>query len=196
MSEPETAQARQAALMVYGLPPAAGRQVLARLAPAEQRRLRPLLEELAAMGLESASSVALAGHLSGSGQPDHGATEQKGHTAQVRAAALAPDVVERCLQACSPAMVAVLLRSATWPWRDRVLDLMPQPRRAAVREAMQCSTVTPASAVLAMWCERLCEQAEELQRHDLCASRPWALPMRASISTFAARLRRIVAWKR
>lgn len=199
MSEHETAQARQAALMLHGLPAAAGRQVLARLTPAEQRRLQPLLDELSAMGVPAASASSPADPSAGAEGIEHRAAESSaapGLSAKERAAALDADVIERCLRPCAAITAARLLQADVWPWRDRVLDLMPQPRRAAVCDAMRGHSVALAPAVLATWCECLCEQAQDLQQHDLRARRRPGQSARQSRSRIGALWDRLVAWTR
>jgi len=146
MAAPETLQARRAALLLHGLPDAARRQVLARLDMAEQDRLRPLLQELAELGIPAAADLP---------------PIEVGPAAPAldRAAGLRADAVAQALQSCAPATVARLLRAAAWPWKDAVLAQGAASRRDAIVARMHDDTPALAPAVLACLCERLCAEA-------------------------------------
>lgn len=117
------AGAREAALLVHGLPDAARAQVLERLSDDERAAVLPLLQELRALGIPAlphdgtraaAAPVAAAG-------------------VSPRVAALGAHAVARGLSRCAPATAAHVWGAGPWPWKDAVLELLDAPRRNAVR---------------------------------------------------------------
>src|SRR5262245_26717617 len=113
----ETMQARQAALLLHGLPLPTREQVLAKLDAHEAARLKPLLAELLGLGVA----------------PEMGRQLQSVATPRPAAPTSVEQLnaydVAHCLQECSPATAAQLLRMRDWPWKAQVLGLIPEPRR-------------------------------------------------------------------
>ena len=167
MTEPETLEARQAALLLHGLPAVARREVLARLDAAEHARLQQLLNELVELGVPASASTL--------------PIDASAPSAQDRAAGLSADVVTRRLQSCAVATVALLLQARAWPWKAAVLDQMPSARRTEIIECLRSAPPPLAPAVLAYLCERLCAKA---------AHAP-AVSLQPGVG-----LRRLIGWKR
>ena len=158
MAAPESMQARQAALLLHGLPAAARRQVIARLDLAERARLSPLLAELSELGLSQSLGHQL--QLALPTQAPGPTPAAPALTVQERVERLRAEDVLRGLQPCAPSTVAHLLRESAWPWKADVMTAMPQPLRGDVIECLRSSSTPLAPAVLAFFCERLCHQAE------------------------------------
>jgi hypothetical protein len=150
---PETLQARQAALLLHGLPPATRLQVIAKLNEAESKRLVPLLDELTELGV----TQSLGERMKQLTPPAHSDGKR---TAQERAELLGAESVALCLQSCSPATVALLIRSNDWPWREQVLGLIAN--QIEVRNLLRAHSTAIAPAVLTALCERLCLEADQL----------------------------------
>ena len=164
MAALESTQARRAALLLHGLPPAARRQVLARLDAAEQARLQPLLHELVELGIPASTGTPRAELAQSPAAP---------LPAVDRAAVLSAEVVARCLQPCAAVTVARLLQSRAWPWKAAVLDQLPGTRHDAVVEWMRCETALLMPAVLECLCERLCTEAARLPAAHQEAKAGW-----------------------
>ena len=154
MAATDTVQARKAALLLHGLPMTARRQVIAKLAAAETERLRPLLDELAALGVPQSMSRELR-KLTSLTQRDLSLSAATVPTLQQQVERLKAEDVVRCLQPCAAITAALLLRARAWPWQAQVLGLMPAARRAEVLDCMRNETVVLASAVLNALCTRL-----------------------------------------
>jgi hypothetical protein len=178
--------ARQAALLLHGLSPQVRRHVIARLDAAEKSRLEPLLAELVELGVPSSlgrqndSSLpsALAGESADSSDPCEGA------------ARLDAERVAQSLQDCAAITVAQLLRCGDWPWKQRVLELMPEMRRAEVRQHLRREASVLAPAVVRGLCEQLCSAAARQ------ASPPGHVQRPAAPATLGTRIRRLFAWTR
>lgn len=204
MAASETMQARQAALLLHGLPPAARRQVIAKLDAHETTRLEPLLDELAGLGVSPAVGLELQAVASQPAAPTPAApiANVRELTPRERVEQLNADDVARCLQACSHATAAQLLRAGNWPWKAQVLGLIPEPRRARVLDNVRRESPTLPPAVLSLLCERLLQQAAQLKT---IRSQPAAsAPIRGCVaawrpgrhSTLRARFRRFIRWTR
>ncbi len=192
MAAPESMQARQAALLLHGLPTAARRQVIARLDLTERAKLSPLLAELAELGLSQSLGQQLQLQLAMPAQPHEPTPAARALTVQEQAERLTADDVLRGLQPCAPATVAHLLHASAWPWKADVLAAMPQPLRGHVIEGLRKDSAPLAPAVLAFLCERLCHQAALMP----AASAPrlnHAPPARAGLKN---RLGSLTAWMR
>lgn len=148
----ETLQARQAALLVHGLPESARQQVVARLAPSHAARVNRMLEELHALGVSSA----LSGELRGLATID----ADQISAVHERAARLDAHDVMRAIALCSPVTAAYLLRAAEWPWKTSVLASMPEARRIRVIEHLHETLPPLPSAVLQTLLEQLCRHAQ------------------------------------
>ena len=149
----ESWRARQAALLLHGLTPALREKVLAKLSGAESSLLRPLLDELAALGMPGPPAT-LVDEL-------EDPSRQAAKTALERARALQADDVLRAFDGCTPQTVALLLRSADWPWEDEIIHRLPEPFRTRVlRESAAASARPPAApGVLEVLCKCLCTGA-------------------------------------
>ena len=127
----ESAGARKAALVLHGLGAEDRRWVLSHLPPHQRESVKPLLNELAALGLPSDGG--LVEELLGS---HHTAAALSGQEpfalAQASAAGLAQVLGQE-----PPGVVATLLNMRDWPWRDEYLALQPAPRRRQVEEALE-----------------------------------------------------------
>ena len=142
MAAPETLRARQAALLLHGLPAAVRQQVLARLSAPEALRLRPLLDELSALGIPTTRVASI----------------EEPRSAVERAKQLRPEAVLQALRHRPPETVALLLRAVDWPWKREVINGMPDAlRREVVNRAN--GDVATAPAVLRILSECLCRDA-------------------------------------
>ena len=156
MAVSETLQARQAALLLHGLPASVRKQVLSRLPAAESSRLKPLLDELAALGIPQTTAAMVESLRS---------SPRAVGTVVERAERLYPDEVLRALEHCAPATVAVLLRAAEWPWKGEVVNRMSHTLREKVLAEADAQRAPLAPAVLRVLCECLCRAATEPAVH-------------------------------
>lgn len=200
MAVPETMQARQAALLLHGLPRAVRQQVLAKLDVAESARLKPLLDELTELGVSQMLGLQLQ-HLA-SPPPTAPASTARELTPHERVERLNAEDVARCFQSCAAVTVAQLLRARTWPWREKVLDLMPEGRRAEVLEHTRRSEFPSlAPAALAFLYELLClHTAHGAEGHSQPSGSP-ALRLETSARPAVGRqirahLERLIGWMR
>lgn len=148
MSAADTPRARQAALLLHGLPSAVRQQVIARLGATESARLAPLLKDLAELGIPPSLGESLQGFKE---------SNDARLPAPQRVERMSAEEVASRLHILSPVMVAKLLRSREWPWEQRVLDRLSDIRRAEV-QYLRRDTPGLAPAVLTALCERLCAQ--------------------------------------
>jgi hypothetical protein len=184
MAAPETLRARQAALLLHGMPVEARDRVLSRLSPPEAARLQPLLRELAGVGAS---------------RPPPTAPPAADASARERAASLSGALVARAVSVCAPVTVAALLRIAEWPWRDELLARCPELRRAEVKQHLRGGAASLPPAVAEGLCERLCQAAAGLEAdrvpspagHESAAD----YPARGGART-NHRLRRMLSWTR
>lgn len=206
MAASETMQARQAALLLHGLPPAVRGEVLAKLDSREAARLEPLLEELVGLGVSSLMGQqlqqAMASSLPVAPAPAAASSPASEPSARERVDRLGGDEVARCLQACSPVTIAQLLRAGNWSWKAQVLGLIPEPRRTRVLDHVRRESPALAPAVLALLYERVLQQSAQLktlrsQPGAASAARRRAAEGRpASRSGFGARFGRLIRWTR
>lgn len=139
-------RAREAALLVHSLPPAARRQVLQRLDAAERAQVEPLLAELAELGIPSLPVE----RLDALRVP---AMEQN-ELARMRAVPASQMLAT--LHDAGPATLALLLRVSDWPWRADLLAGLDDQRRErtlALCDA-QANAVVPRAAAKAL-CKRV-----------------------------------------
>lgn len=195
MAAPETMRARQAALLVHGLPRAARQRVLAKLQTADVGRLQPLLDELAALGVSQALGENLR-PLVDAAPARPPSSELSMATAQERAERLHFEGVLQCLQSCAPVTVAKLLRSWEWPWTKQVLDAMPEIRRAEVLQHLRRDSPKLAPAVLASLCERLCAQVAQTGASRSPAETLGRTRDRAAHTLLITKLKRLFGWMR
>jgi hypothetical protein len=149
----ETAQARQAALLVHGLPPSAQRRILTKLDAAHTARLRPLLAELVRLGVPQALGQQL---QQGIAVPPASIAPGTAPRERVRSM-VAADIVHG-LKPCAAVTVAHLLRAEEWPWKQQALACIPEPRRTEVLRHLHQASASLAPAVLTALCERLCKE--------------------------------------
>ena len=126
------ARAREAALLLHGLGPKQRDTVLARLDPGHVATLRPLLDELAALGIPPSLAQASAG--AGGAGALH--ARRGVEPAASEAMTLEPQRAGRALRACAAPTVAALLRDAPSAWREVVLAELPRDRRRDVIERL------------------------------------------------------------
>jgi hypothetical protein len=198
MAAPETMQARQAALLLHGLPAAVQCQVIAKLDAAESARLKPLLDELTQLGIAPSLGRQLQDLAS---LPQAPAPGERELTLPERVERLSAADVARCLQLCAPATAAQLLHVRKWSWRWQVLGLLPEAHRAQVFEHMRGERYALAPAVAATLCERLCRHAAQLpvdspKTGGVRSAQPPAGTRSAMLSPIRARLRRLASWMR
>jgi hypothetical protein len=155
----ETLRARQAALLLYGLPPDARGRVLARLSASEVARLQPLLKELTELGVSPSLSRELQQITPSSATPP----VQRGTSARERAESLSGADVTEALNACAPVTMAALLRISEWPWKQEVLDRSAELRRVEVQKHMRSDAPSLSPAVAEALCERLCQEVGGLE---------------------------------
>jgi hypothetical protein len=144
-----TTQAREAALLVHSLPPAARRQVLQRLDTAERARIEPWLAELASLGIPRLPAERLDA-LRLPDAPRDDVARLRDMTA-VQLLALLHDA--------GPATLALLLRVADWPWKADLLAGLDAPRRERTLAlcAAQADGAVPRAAADAL-CRRVLAQ--------------------------------------
>jgi hypothetical protein len=159
MAVHETLQARQAALLLHGLTADARARVLSHLTAAEAARLRPLLDELAQLGVPSSLSHEVQEKAAARAT----ASLPEGTSARQRAKSLYGADVLQALSACVPVTVAAILQIEEWPWKQQVLDLFPDLRRAEIKHHLRSDAPALPPAVAEALCERLCEEAAGLE---------------------------------
>lgn len=125
---------RQAALALYGLAARDQKLILAQL-PAEERRiLRAHLAELATLGFDPA--LADAGPA-----PRAAAAPVAVPTAFDQLAGAGAAAMLEILEHEPATLVAQFMQIKDWPWAADFIDLLPAPRRALVRGALQAEAV-------------------------------------------------------
>ena len=204
MSAPETMQARQAALLLHGLPPAARQRVIAKLNIAETARLKPLLQELTELGVPQSLGQQFQGLVPPpqaiTARPSTPPPTMREPTLQEQADALSPEDIVQCLESCAPVTVARLLSTRAWPWKEQVLEGMPELRRNEVLRHLRGEAPALAPAVQkALW-ERLCRETARARaaRSDATNQlvRPDADDTLTRIEPIGTKLRRWIGWKR
>jgi len=206
MGASDTTQARQAALLLYGLRSNDREQVMARLSPAEVSRLQPLLAQLSELAIPRWQARQFE-QLPGDELPNHELSALE-LSALGQAARLGADAVLRALRRCSTATAAHLICAREWPWKAQVLERVADQLRAAVAECARMELTPLPPAVVESLCECLCRDAGrtydqavaadgvfsgfERIRAEVAPSRPGAWP--ESRTGIGARLRRLVGW--
>lgn len=147
MAALESESARRAALLLHGLPSSSRRQVLNGLAPAEQARLKPLLTELAEIGVPGSLGQSLC--------TESRPVARGGRAPIEELNAWPADAVLERLEGCASGMLAELLRAREWAWTKKVLASLPEWRRRQVMAAMQAETTPLKPAVIDIVCRRL-----------------------------------------
>jgi hypothetical protein len=189
MGAPDTVAARQAALLVHGLDPAARGQVLERLDAAQAARIGLLLEELDGLGWQRARSP-----RPGSGRGSARAAPPV-PTVQEQAARLRAEDVAQALTGCSAWTAARLLSVRDWPWKAQALGRLPALRRQEIRDALQAGVAPLPPAVADTLCECLLREAP---RSAPSSGRPALVRLgvvRKAWLAMPARLRRGLAWR-
>jgi hypothetical protein len=169
--------ARQAALVLHGLAPADREWMLARLPEPRQQELGALLEELQSLGLP----------------PDAGLIHEAIGDAPAAASPAAnlmqasAEQMHALLAEEPDRLVALLVSSSAWPWKERFFVLLGAARAQRVRELALLSAAGPAlrEAVLASACSRLEQQPQ---------GAAGATPARAPINALAQLRQRWAAW--
>ena len=214
MAVSETIQARRAALLLHGSSDSLREQVLARLPVADSSRLKPLLAELAALGIPR-SEASMARSLVS-------VPARAPATVVERAEQLHPEAVLQALENCTLATASLLLRAAEWPWKGAILNRMSPALRTKVLDEGKAEHAPLGSAVVQVLCECLCREVTkssarnrtfgepmgirlESIRVDLeqlgSGPRPAAVRWRTGVGLEASRgvgahLRRLVGWTR
>jgi len=191
MAAPETLRARQAALLLHGMPVEARDRVLSRLSATESARLHPLLRELAEFGPSSSPGSSVGPSSSGPAPLPSSAS------ARERAASLSGALVAQAVSACAPVTVAALLRIAEWPWKDELLARCSELRRAEVKQHLRSDAPALPPAVSEALCDRLCQAASDLARNGVQSQEEidsGAIPRARSKGSTNHRLRRILSW--
>ena len=151
MAAPDSMRTRRAALLLHSLSPSVRGRVLARLPVAEASVLTPLLTELTALGIPKSQASVV------EGLGDRAVREPT--SAVERAERLQPEEVLRGVENCAPATVALLLRSAEWPWKREVISMLSDRLRAKVLQENNVQHAPPAAGVVRVLCECLCRDA-------------------------------------
>lgn len=160
MAASETLRARQAALLLHGLPADARARVLARLSAGEITRLQPLLKELTELGI----SPSLSRELQEVTLSSATAPVPRGTSARERAEALSGTDVAQALEACAPVTMAALLRISEWPWKQEVLERSSELQRAEAQRHLHSQASPLPPAIAEALCERLCHEVNSLDR--------------------------------
>lgn len=173
---------RRAALLLHAQPPHLRRQILAKLTVDEAEALRPLLDELRYLGIPAG----LAGleQLIHPGIAARGATGSADVTEQLQT--FSATEIATALQSCAALTIAVLLEARDWTWKQNVLSLIPEPRKAEAGRCMQRGVPKLGVAALNFLIARL--HAEAIRLRATSAS---AVPVAARASS-----KRWTAWMR
>lgn len=169
--------ARQAALVLHGLAPADREWMLARLPEPRRDELGALIEELQSLGLP----------------PDAELIRQAIGDAPARASPVSTlmqasaEQMQTLLAEEPDRLVALLVSSSAWPWKERFFALLGVARAQRVRELSLLSCAGPAlrEAVLESACARLGKAAAAL---------PVAANSRAPFKALAQLRQRWIAW--
>jgi len=195
MNAHDTMQARQAALLVYGLPAEARQQVIAKLSIAESSRLQRLLSELADLGVSPSVGRRLHRLASLPSSPAPTLTMQQ------KLEQFGAEEVAHCLESYGPATAAQLLRAGSELWRNRVLDYLSFACRTKVIEHLRRESPPLAPAVRCILGERLSAQVARISAArfnvdespaDLLPSRGWV----ALVAGIKAGAKRVFTWMR
>jgi hypothetical protein len=201
MDASDTTQARQAALLLYGLRSTEREKVMARLSPAEVSRLQPLLAQLSELAIPRWQARQFE-QLPGGELPNHELS------ALERTSRLGADAVLQALRRCSTSTAANLICAREWPWKEKVLEIGADQLLIAVAECARAKSDPLPPAVLESLCECLCRDAGRTHDRAVAADgafsgferiRAEAVPSRrgawpASRTGIGARLRRLVGW--
>jgi len=138
MNPDRSPQAREAALLLHGLPDDARLGVLARLSDDERGRVMPLLEELASLGIPRRPHRVVPGVADGPQGPRDAVDR------------LSAEHVLDAVRSCSNATLSLLLDAGPWSWRDAVLAGLPADRRVAVQAL--CGHLVPPPELVGSLC--------------------------------------------
>ncbi|ARN19333.1 hypothetical protein [Piscinibacter gummiphilus] len=138
MNPDRSPQAREAALLLHGLPDEARRGVLARLSDDERGRVMPLLDELASLGIPRRPHRVVPGVADGPQGPRDAVDR------------LSPEHVLDAVRSCSDVTLSLLLDAGPWSWQDTVLAGLPVERRIAVQAL--CGHEAPPPALVGSLC--------------------------------------------
>jgi hypothetical protein len=184
MAAPEAMRARQAALLLHGMPVEARDRVLSRLSEPEAARLQPLLRELAELGTSRSPLLA---------RPAADAS------ARERAGSLEGAMIAQAVSPCAPVTVAALLGIADWPWKDELLAHCAELRRAEIKQHLRGGAPVLPPAVAEALCEHLWQAVRGVERdrqQSLQAHQPRAVLHSGGNPRINRRLRRILSWTR
>jgi hypothetical protein len=142
-------RAREAALLMHSLPPAARNQVLQRLNAAERAQVEPLLAELAGLGIPRLPAERLDALRLPAASQDESERLRPVPASHLLAA----------LRDAGPATLALLLRVADWPWKAKLLAGLDDQRRERTLAlcAVQAGAAVPRAAADAL-CKRVLAQ--------------------------------------
>lgn len=170
----ESAGARKAALVLHGLDADDRRWVLSHLPSPQLEAIKPLLAELAALGLPADGK--LVEEVLGSHQT---AAALSGQEPFALAQAAAADL-QRVVAEESAGVVATLLNVRAWPWHGEFLSLLSAPRRRQVEEALdrlqreqQSGTRTRATALEAALVHEIASRMESLPQREQPRRAAW-----------------------
>lgn len=144
-------RAREAALLVHGLPEAARAEVLQALTENERATVLPLLQELQSLGIPALPY----------GEHDDIIAARPADLIE-RVAALDAAAAARALSRCAPATAAHLWGAEEWPWREAVLDLLDARYCDAVRRRQGAGSPPLAPRTTSVLLSRLLAEAGEL----------------------------------
>lgn len=161
MGAPDNFHARQAALLLHGLPSGARQKVFAKLDAVELSRVTPLLDELTQLGISQSLSAQLQ-HLTSTSAA---AADTQPLSVHEQVQRLNAEDIARCTGSCAPVTLARFLQAADWPWKAQVLDLLPALRRAKVLDCMRREYPPLAPAVLKALCRRLCQHVAQVSEN-------------------------------
>lgn len=162
--------ARRAALLLHTLPVATRQRVMAKLDEVEAKRLKPLLKELAQLGVPRALGEQLQQLTSPA--PSGSALPARALAAPQRLESLSGADVVRALNTCAAVTAGHLLRARQWPWQQDVLDRSSELRRAELLRHIRSDYPALAPAVLTLLCERVCLEVERASAEQQPANHP------------------------
>lgn len=147
---------KAAALSIHDLAAPEREAVLRALSPEERARLTPFLEQLKVLGIPSGASNRMQVDV-----PPTPPTKSQLPGSLGRCASLSCEAVLQCTKGQSAQTLAALLSIHNWPWKQEVLEQLPDPRKREVREFIQTEpSMSPAVQDVLM--EALLTAAEKL----------------------------------
>jgi hypothetical protein len=183
-----TSEVRRAALVLHGLTPADREWVLERLPPSSCEELQPLLDELASLGMPGDPELIRSAlqRVADGAQGVEPAFAVIAHASSEHVYDILVDEPDR--------LIAIVMSSSNWPWRDALLSRIDAARAQGIRERMMTLSVAPGlrRAVLQELARRIGEGVATRRA-------PEAMPEPATIGLGGLRRRigeRLQAWRR